>query len=191
MTVLRLNGSIVSFTITGCFIHTSISDFGCLSFKSFPFWLRFLADSSVVGQNSIKMILKPQPSPIESLCGMSIQKDLTWFFHQPPQDHMLNPPQIQRAWTSSAEMASTQLPWALSVSLPPQSYSPPQPNEFHLWARENNWLYSHSTVHWLVYVISDKCHYREWQMNNNCTKVTTYYSTLLGKKRKKTAQNSS
>lgn len=59
------------------------------------------------GSTSIKMNL--QPSPIESPYGMSSRRDLTWFFHQLQQDHMVNSQQIQKAWTSSAEMASTLL----------------------------------------------------------------------------------
>ena len=56
-------------------------------------------------------------SPIDAPCRKSILRDLMLSFHQRQQDHMVNPLQIQLAWTSSAEMAPSQLPSSPLVSL--------------------------------------------------------------------------
>ena len=49
-------------------------------------------------------------SPTDALCRKSILTDLMLSFHQRQQDPIVNPLQIQLAWTSSVDMAPSQLP---------------------------------------------------------------------------------
>ena len=71
-------------------------------------------------------------SPTDAPYRKSILTDLMLSFHQQQQDRMVNPMQIQLAWTSSVDMAPSQLPRSPLVSLQQQSCSLQLINESHL-----------------------------------------------------------
>ena len=86
------------------------------------------------------------PSPTDAPCRKSILMDLMLSFHQRQQDRMVNPLQIQLAWTSSADMAPSQLPWSPLVSLQQLSCSLQLINESHLWGKKKN-IYIYIYIH--------------------------------------------
>jgi hypothetical protein len=51
-----------------------------------------------------------QTSPTDSPSSKSTPMGLMLSLHQQQQDHMMNPLEIQSEWTSSVEMAPSQLP---------------------------------------------------------------------------------